>query len=585
MNDIRTVLRIAARRLEAATFLGVVNVTAVVVGALVLLLLAAERAGPGGIFPWAWLLPALVGAGLALATMAWSRRRPTEIQVALAVDERLELREKLSTALHCAKRDDPFACAAVEDAVAAARDPKMREMLVRRFAVRSPRRWWAGPLAVALAAGLWFVPPLDLFAAEPPAPGADLADTVTQRDQAITAVVQRIRENPKLSEELSRELGELTKEGTDPDALKTRQDIHRDAIKKLTDLNKKLDDIVNGEKGKTAESVEQALSQLKTPAEGPAKELAEAMARGDFKGAQEALAKIQKELQEGKLDDAQKQQLAEQMAGIAQQLEQLAQGQQDLEAALQQAGLNPELAKSPQALQQAIEQNQNLNEQQKQQLQQMAQAQQQAQQMCQGLGQACGQMAQGLMQQGQGQVGQAGPPGGQLGEQLTRLEQLQQLLSEAKAAQGACQGQCQGLGQGLALQQAMQAWRQGGAGGAFGNRGQGQGGKAPIAPTPTAGTSVKSPTKNTGGDIIAREFIDGPVTVGESRAQLQAVAEAVTEGYDEAQADEQIPPRYWEAHLHYFGELKKRVEAARPAGAAPKPASDPPASDAPKKDE
>jgi hypothetical protein len=151
---------------------------------------------------------------------------------------------------------------------------------------------------------------------------------------------------------------------------------------------------------------------------------------------------------------------------------------------------------------------------------------------------------------------------------------MQQLLAEAKAAQGACQGQCQGLGQGLGLQQAMQAWAQGRAGGAFGNRGQGQGGKAPIAPTPTAGTSVKSPTKNTGGDVIAREFIDGPVTVGESQAQLRAVSEAVNQGFDEAQADEQIPPRYWEAHMHYFGELKKRVEAVRPAAEAPKPAAE-----------
>ncbi len=565
--------------MATASFLGFANIAAVIVGAIILLLLAGERAGPGSFFPWWWLLPALAAAGLGASAWTWWRARPSELQVALAVDERLELREKLSTALHCAQRSDPFACAAVEDAVSAARDPKVREMLRRRFAVQSPRRWWASPLVALLALAMWFVPPLDLFAADPAVPDPALTDTVAQRKEAITAVVQRIRENPRLSEELTKELGELTKDGTDPDALKTREEIQRDTIKKLTDLNKKLDDIVSGEKGKTAESVEKALEQLKTPAEGPGKELAEAMAKGDFKGAKEALAKLQQELQAGKLSEEQKKQLAEQMAGIAEQLEQLAQAQQDLEAALQQAGLNPELAKNAQALQQALQQNANLNEQQKQQLQQMAQAQQQAQQMCQGLGQACSQMAQGLKQgAGLGQVGQAGPPGGQLGEQLTRLEALQQLLAEAKAAQGACQGQCQGLGQGLGLQQAMQAWAQG-RGGAFGNRGQGQGGKAPIAPTPTAGTSVKSPTKNTGGDVIAREFIDGPVTVGESQAQLKAVSEAVNQGFDEAQADEQIPPRYWEAHMHYFGELKKRVEAVKPAAEAPKPGPE-----APKKD-
>jgi hypothetical protein len=39
------------------------------------------------------------------------------------------------------------------------------------------------------------------------------------------------------------------------------------------------------------------------------------------------------------------------------------------------------------------------------------------------------------------------------------------------------------------------------------------------------------------------------------------VSVAVSEGYDEAQSEEQIPPKYVEAHKHYFGELKKRVEA------------------------
>jgi hypothetical protein len=109
------------------------------------------------------------------------------------------------------------------------------------------------------------------------------------------------------------------------------------------------------------------------------------------------------------------------------------------------------------------------------------------------------------------------------------------------------------------MQQAMQWMLK--QGGAFGQRGQGAGGKAPIAPTPTGQKIVKAPSKTGQGDIIARQFIDGPNVVGESSAQLRQVSVAVSEGYDEAQSEEQIPPKYVEAHKHYFGELKKRVEA------------------------
>ena len=178
-----------------------------------------------------------------------------------------------------------------------------------------------------------------------------------------------------------------------------------------------------------------------------------------------------------------------------------------------------------------------------------------AQQMSQGLAQGMNQMARQLMQ---GKM----QPGGQLGEQLTQLEAMQQLLQEAQAAAAVCRGQTKGLGQGLAMQQAMQMWQQGQRG-AFGNRGQGAGGKAPISPTPTGTKLVQSPSQSTPGDIIARQFIDGPVIVGESSAKLRAVAKAVGEGFDEAQSDQQVPPKYWEAHMHYFGELKKRVEATR----------------------
>ena len=552
MNDIRIIVKAATRRLLLSSLLAHAHVAVIVLAGLVLALLVAERVGPAPFWPWPWLLPALAVAGALVAGRRWYARRPTELQVAVEVDERLDLRERLSTALHCQQRTDPFARAAVEDAVGTARDPKVREQLRRRFAVESPRRWWISPLLVVAAIAFSFVPALNLFARETP-PDPEYMETVAKRNEAIEAVIKPIEENPLLQAELSDLLGDLSDEGPDPDNLKTRQDVQRDAIKKLTDLNKRLEEILSGPKGKTAEALDKALEQLRTPPDGPAREFAEALARGDFKAAQAALARLQEEAAKGNMTREQAEQLAQQLADIAKQLEQLAKQQQELEQMLQQAGLDPNLAQNLQALQQAIQNNPNLNEQQKQQLMQMAKAQQAAAQMCQGLGQGLSQMAQQMMN------GQPGQPGQQAANQLNQMEALQQMLKQAQAAANACQGQCQGLGQGLGMQQAMQWMLK--QGGAFGRRGQGAGGQAPIAPTPTGRKIVKAPTKTGQGDIIARQFIDGPNVVGESSAQLRQVSVAISEGYDEAQAEEQIPPRYVDAHKHYFGELKKRVEA------------------------
>ena len=74
-------------------------------------------------------------------------------------------------------------------------------------------------------------------------------------------------------------------------------------------------------------------------------------------------------------------------------------------------------------------------------------------------------------------------------------------------------------------------------------------------------SDIARPIKSEAPARSCRQFIDGPVIVGESKAKHSAVAAAISEGYDEAQSDEQVPPKYWESHMHYFGELKKRVQA------------------------
>jgi len=546
MDDIRNLLRIARHRLETTTFLNRAHQVAIVATAIALALIIVDKAPAEEFLAWKWILPSLGAVWLAVSAGLWYRARRTELQVAVAVDDRLDLREKLSTALHCQGRDDVFAQAAIEDAVSTARQPRNRERVSRHFKVQPPHGWWISPLIVLLAIMVSFLSPLNLFADEEPTPDAAVQQVKAEVQTSMDDLVKQIKEKPQLTSELSDLLGELTKDGLDPDAMKkSPEDLKRDAIKKVTDLSKKLDEILNGEKNKTLEALDQTLSQLKTPEDGPAKDLADAMAAGNFQAALKALDDLKAAMEKGELTEEQKKQLEKQLEEMAKQLEQMAKNKEQLEAALKQAGLDPQLANNPQALQQAIQNNPNLNEQQKQQLQQMAQAQQAASQMCQGLGQACQNMAQGM---GDGKFGQAA---GQMASQLSQMEAMAQLMREANAMAGMCQGQCQGLGQGLAMK----------PGGAFGGRGQGMGGKAPLAPTPTGTKDEKANVKTQEGDIIARMLFDGPQIVGESKVELkEAVAEAA-EGFDEALSEDQLPRRYHETQKHYFGELKKITEA------------------------
>ena len=118
--------------------------------------------------------------------------------------------------------------------------------------------------------------------------------------------------------------------------------------------------------------------------------------------------------------------------------------------------------------------------------------------------------------------------------------------------------------------------------------GRGAGGNAPIAPTPAGTVDQREKVENRGGDIIARELIEGEVEVGESRAALRRVADKIARGDEEGVEDEPVPPHLRDVHRHYFGELEKRIRAVtrskegKPSAPAttPKetPAETPPAS-------
>ncbi|HWB19755.1 MAG TPA: hypothetical protein VG711_05600 [Phycisphaerales bacterium] len=580
MDKIHEILKVAAGRIGTTAYLAALHRVAIVVAAIALALMVSDRVGESSWVPWKWVAPALAIAAAAAAYGFWMKRKATQLHLAVRVDETLDLKEKLSTALLCEQRTDPFARAAVLDAVTTASDPKMKETLKRRMKIGVPRLWWISPVLVLAALIGIFVHPLNLFArSEADEGGQTVKQAKEEVNQKLEAVVKALDDKTQLKKELGDIAGEIGKNGLDPKALRTPEDMKRDALKKISDLNKKLDDILNGEKAKTKDAIDKAMTKISTPKDGPAKDLAEALAQGNFNEAQKAVQDLMKQVQEGKLDQKQMEEAAKQLQQIADQMKQAAEQQQKLQEALKQAGMDPQLANNPQALQQALQQNKNLNEQQKQQLQQQAQAQQQAQQMMQQMAQNMQQMAQAMQQCQQCQGGQQGQnPGGQAqqqqamqqamqamqqagqqaGDQLSQMEQLQQLLDEAQAAMNAANQEGQGLGQQMAMQQSSIQQDMKGPG--MGKRGQGSGGKATKAPTPTGTVREKANIKTVQGDIIGKTLFQGPQTRGESRTKIAQVVQEEREGFDEALEDDEVLKKYSDPMKHYFGELAKQTD-------------------------
>ena len=150
--------------------------------ALVLRLFAMHL--PGG--PWVW-----IGGGVAVAAVAAYllalRNAPTKHDAAVAIDDRLGLKEKFSTALAFAGSDDPFATLAVADAGRAAGKVDLR----RKFPLAWPKLYYGVPAwALLILLTLWLVPALDLSR-----DAQANAETTAHIDQKAQAEVEQTVKN------------------------------------------------------------------------------------------------------------------------------------------------------------------------------------------------------------------------------------------------------------------------------------------------------------------------------------------------------------------------------------------------------
>jgi hypothetical protein len=219
-----------------------------------------------------------------------------------------------------------------------------------RFPISVPNTTWFVPVAaVALALLIVFYNPIRT----PTASGAKPTDTAKKREEIkpinTEEVKQQIAERRKRLKDFSSEkFDELE---TDLDKLLEKVDKAENEADKqvaIQDLSRLAAEMAARQKelGKLS-SLQQQLRQnadLKKSEEGPAKDLQDALSKGDLQEAQKQLEKLAQAIKDGKMSDDDKKKLAEQLKDMKQTLQDMAELKQRREN-IAKSNLDPETKK------------------------------------------------------------------------------------------------------------------------------------------------------------------------------------------------------------------------------------------------
>lgn len=423
-------------------------------------------------FGW-WLLG--LGVAALLAAAIWTTlRRPTAHEAAVAIDQKLGLKEKFSTALFARQSSDPFARAAVLDAERTADNVSLH----KRFPIPFPRHISMAAAVAVAAFALSFMTPLDLFGRQEALQQAQVEQQ--QQEEAkrilrdalvqVRSIAQSVEETDQIKQ-ATKELEQLL--ANPPKDVGRAQ---RTALKALQDTQDAIKQQIQESQTFAKAQEDRKLFQGMIPPSqetGPVSDARRAMAKGDFT---EAINQLKQAVENfDKMDAQQQQQTAQRMQQMARALEQAAQDpkvQQQIQQQLQQAGASQQQAQQmTQLMQQAAQGNQQAAQQLQQQANQLMQqmaanqglSQQQVQQMQQAMQQAIqqGQAAANSQQQAQqmAQAAQAMAQAMQQAAQAGQNGQNGQNGQQGQQAQAGAQGQQGQQGQG-GQQQAGQAMAQ-----------------------------------------------------------------------------------------------------------------------------
>ena len=527
-----------------------------------------------GAFP-----PALAGAlatgAILAAGVSWYRRRPGPLEVAVMIDRRLSLRERVSSAWSLRASDDDFARAACAEA-----SERIRGLRVSSaFPVRPTAVWaWAAGAWLALAVGFFLLPELDLLGYLARDRREDRRQDhlrqartdVEQAQQKLTPIVKALK-NPELSAELAKL--------ADTAHLEQAQDVQRQAVRKLTEMSDKLKQLQDSPSQQAFQEFQDLLRGLRSPSDGLRAEMNRQIASGEFAKAAQTLRELQKQIEENQLGQKDEAALARQLQDLSRQLAELSQDDAALRQALERVGLNGELAGlGGEQLRRELC-RQGLTKEKIEELLRQAQA-----------SQAARELARKLVRQ----LDQAAPEGkpisvvdlSQFADQIEMLDGEAEQGRSCQLTREEIEKLIEHLGRGgkLQLQKGKGAGEsdvalalpgQEGEGGALpgvtgeGGEGEPAGGSAPghgstKRDAPDIGQARLAPFRadSTGKSAraVASWYFRGPQVTGESKLELRQTLQAAKDQAAEAITENQIPRKYESAVRKYFAQLEEESE-------------------------
>jgi hypothetical protein len=319
-----------------------------------------------------YVLGGLLAVSTVMSIWLASRRTPGLGIAALEVDNRFNLKERVTTAFSLSPEqlETSIGQALVADAA-----KKVEPISVKEKFPVGPK-WTSAfvpALAIAIALAIVFPIPFvqNLMNQDEESNGLKAKEaqkSETENTKKVQPFTQR-NKPPELAqrEDKSKELKELEEEINnlirkfDTDPKRETQEKQKEKVAELTSLEEKTKKFAK-EKEERLSKMEQQLQQLERLnkdqefQEGPAKKLNDALSKGDLRKAQEELDQLKKKLKENKLTEEEKEQLAKQFDKMKQEMQKLERNKErekQLEEAIKRA---KEEGKNAEALERELDQ-------------------------------------------------------------------------------------------------------------------------------------------------------------------------------------------------------------------------------------
>ncbi len=493
----------------------------------------------------AWLIGCLAGGLVAAVIWTWWQG-PSTTEAATEVDRRFSLRERLSSSLSmsAADRESKAGQALLADAERRAAQLAIGD----RFQLQPARLGLLPLVPIAMLAILIFIPNAtreNEADASAVLAARQEAEQVKKSAQILKRKIQAARDQAKEkgltdAEELFNKLERKV------DKVIKRENVDRkEAMIALNDLKKSLEE--RREKLGSPDQMRKSLSNLSDMEKGPADRVAKSLQQGDFGEAQKAVKDLAQKMRDGKLSEAEKQQLQDQIQQMKDKIEEAAQKHEQAKQELQRE-IDKAKSEGRNADADKLQEQMNQMQAKQDQIDRMKQ-------MAEGMGEASEAMKNGDSQAAADALENIADELGQMQQEMEELEELEQAMDELSQAKDQmrcqqCQGEgcqnCQGQGQGMGDQMGQTP------GNGLG-RGQGQG-ERPEAEddTNTYETQVRG-TPQKGRGIIAG-VAGGQNKKGVTRAELQeSVLGALSEESDPV--ENQSLPRIEREHAQQYLDL------------------------------